>query len=222
MKKSFAIAILSLFILNSCIVKSLHPFFTNKTISYQEMFLGDWETAKKNEHWKIQSYRKLFLKEKKISELSEKELRNYNYSKKSYLITYTDEDLSKVSFLATPFIINKQLFLDFSPLENFDECNTLNTLSLLHITMTHSLVKFDILEDKSVVLSWFDEDRVKELFQENLIKIKHEKIKPNNDILLTASSEQLQKFIKKYINSKKPEKWKTDLKFTLKKKNDEI
>ncbi len=221
MKKRNLVVLLSLFLLSSCIVKSLHPFYTKDTISYQKIFLGEWnsKSSSKKEHWKVQSFKEVFLKEKKKtnpSELSIKDRKDYNYRKDSYLITYIDEDQNKAIFYATPFKINKQLFLDFSLYEILGHDNSINLMALLHMTGIHSLVKFDIASDNSIALKWLNEDKIKKLFKKNRIKINHEKTGPDDDILLTASSKELQKFIKKYMKSDDMKKWGNSIGFELK------
>jgi len=223
MKKRNLIVLLSLFLLNSCIVKSLHPFYTKKNLSYQKVFIGEWDNLTNEKgHWNIQSFREVLLKKNKKnkpSELSTDNQKIYNHHKASYLITYTDKDQNKATFSATPFKIDKQLFLDFSPFEFFSECNSLNLLAALHLTGTHSLVKFDIVSDNSIDLNWLDEEKIRELFKSNRIKIKHEKTGPENDILLTASPKELQKFIKKYMKSNDQKKWDNSIGFNLKRNN---
>jgi hypothetical protein len=57
----------------------------------------------------------------------------------------------------------------------------------------------------SILLYWFAEEWLTELFEQNRIRIKHETIEfPNYERhLLTATTDELQKFIKKYVNGPK-------------------
>jgi hypothetical protein len=77
------------------------------------------------------------------------------------------------------------------------------------------LVKFDIINDDIISIKWFDQSKISELLESNKIKIKYEKVGIDDTYLLTASSEELEKFIAKYMSSKDENKWKTDIKFNL-------
>jgi hypothetical protein len=74
----------------------------------------------------------------------------------------------------------------------------------LHMIPTHSLAKVTRLVDNEVTIKWFNEEWLRKMFTENRIKISHEMIMdpdPGKDegmYLLTASTEELQGFIKKY------------------------
>jgi len=117
-----------------------------------------------------------------------------------------------------PFKIKDQLFLDFYPVD-YEEGN-LNKLVSYHLLKTHSLVKIDIASDGILKLRWFDEDKISELIKSNRIKIKYEKVGIDETILLTASSDELQKFIAKYMDSDDKDKWKTSVHFDLKRVNE--
>ena len=82
------------------------------------------------------------------------------------------------------------------------------------------MAKFDILNDNQIDINWFSSEKLEKLLKENRIKIKHEKVGFWDTIVLTASSDELEKFIKKYMDSKDEDKWKTDVEFNLTRVND--
>ncbi|WP_299833689.1 hypothetical protein [uncultured Tenacibaculum sp.] len=215
MKTKHVILVLSLVIFNSCIVKSLNPFYTKDTIEFTKDFVGEWKDNNNNK-WSIISV-------KSIPDESENQKINLTEQKKSFKEEYRDSYFVKYEkgkqtsiFIATPFKINGQYFLDFIPFD-VEESN-LSSLMKYHIIYTHSLVKLDIMDDGTVNIKWFDEKRLKDLFEKQKIKIKHKKIGIlKDDILLTATSEELQQFLKKYMVSSSAKKWETETKFTLKK-----
>ena len=215
MKTKHVILVLSLVIFNSCIVKSLNPFYTKDTIEFTKDFVGEWKDNNNNK-WSIISI-------KSIPDESENQKINLREQKKSfkeeygdsYFVKYEKEKQTSI-FIATPFKINGQYFLDFIPFD-VEESN-LSSLMKYHIIYTHSLVKLDIMDDGTVNIKWFDEKRLKDLFEKQKIKIKHKKVGVmEDDILLTATSEELQEFLKKYMVSSSDKKWETETKFTLKK-----
>jgi hypothetical protein len=206
---------LSLILLTSCVVKSLHPFYTKETISFDQSFIGDWQDSKKG-NWKIASSESEITKNNPVEKMKKEDQKIYEEYKNSYYIIREYED-QEVIYIATPFIINNQKFLDFFPI---DHQNGVDNLLQSHSIYTHSLVKYDIQKNGEIEIRWLDEDKVRALFKEHKIKIKHETFGVLNDkYLLTASSKKLQKFIEKYMASNDDEKWKTDIKFTLHKVN---
>lgn len=67
-----------------------------------------------------------------------------------------------------------------------------------HIIPVHTFAKVVIEKDK-IKFKWFNGEWLEKLIEENRIRIRHEN---NGDfILLTAKSAELQKFLKKYLNS---------------------
>jgi len=223
-----------LLLFTSCVVKSLHPFYTKETIYFDKNFIGEWKDEDSGK-WKIVSFVDELLEgENKIKntlekkgnitiktkitkkQLSKDDKEIYDKYEYSYYIERKYKE-RKVAFLATPFKINNQTFLDFLPLDNQEG---VNNLLKSHSIYTHSLVKYDIQRNGEIKIKWLDEDKVEKLFEEKKIKIKHEKIGfMDKKYLLTAKPKELQKFIKKYMSNNDDEKWKTSTKFTLSKVN---
>lgn len=217
--------------LSSCFVKSLHPFYTKSTISFNKNLIGSWKDKDKGE-WTIKSFKEEMFKEqtanKNINGVDVKttikmeepkpssdDFKFYQKFKESYYVSYKKKEKESV-FIAMPFVLKNQLFLDFTPL--FVDSEDLSSLTENHLVPTHSLVKLDILKNGEVSMKWLDESKLENLFKENRIKIKHEKTGvAGDDILLTATTEELQKFIKKFMASKDEDKWSTDTNFILKK-----
>lgn len=202
---------LCLILLTSCVVKSLHPFYTKETISFDQSFIGDWQDSKTG-NWKVVSFESEITKDNPFKKMKKEDLKVYNEYKNSYYIQRIYEG-KEVNFIATPFKINNQKFLDFFPLDHQDG---VDNLLQSHSIYTHSLVKYDVQKNGEIEIRWLDEDKVQTLFKEHKIKIKHETFGLLNDnYLLTASPKELQKFIEKYMASNDAEKWETSTKFTL-------
>ena len=97
-----------------------------------------------------------------------------------------------------------ELYFDFLPIskdEGPDEFFFFN----LHLLPTHSVAKVELLNDREVHLKWFNEEWLRSMFDNNRIKIRYEAVMdeaPKEDnhkyYVLTASTEELQKFIIKY------------------------
>lgn len=215
--KSFSIFIIVALLLSSCVVKSLHAFYTQDLLYFEEQLLGTW-TDSENATWSIQPFKEVMLKESQknnVSELSKEDLSIYNNYKEGYVINL-EKDSSKTVFLAMPFKINNQMFLDFTPIEDREFEQNDNNLYKMHLINTHTLAKLDIESNQKVSIKWLAQKKIETLLNENKIKIKHEKTGFDETILLTASSEELVKFIEKYMASEDEDKWKTDVEVNLK------
>ena len=202
--------------LSSCVVKSLNPFYTKKSISFDQRFVGEWTDSKKGT-WTVIPFKDEITKENPIEKMKNEDIQLYNEYKNSYYIqrNYQGE---KALFIATPFNINNQTFLDFYPLEYQDD---INNLLQKHLIYTHSLVKYDVTESGEIEIKWLDEKKVESLFKNKKIKIEHKRIGVlKENFLLTASSKELNKFIEKYTKSKDENKWDTSTKYTLTKTSD--
>lgn len=225
-------------LLNSCIVKSLQPFYTSDSLSYNEKFIGTWVDSEKGE-WDIKSFKdglkdtniskkKIKTSEKDVKYTVKTEFTEFDsdpsddvtnlteFYKKGYLISYKDQD-KEALFVAMPFKIDNQYFLDFIPFM-YDN-NSVNELVNQHLMTTHSVAKIDVNSDKEIAFSWLNENKVKELFDNKKLRLKHEGIGLEKDLLLTASSEELYVFLKKYMKSDIEDKWKKADMLTLIKAN---
>jgi hypothetical protein len=220
-KPRLIIFMLGLFLLGSCVIKSLHPFYTQNVIYFEKKIIGNW-IDNENANWNILTFKEVILKENKKnnpSELNDDQFRTYAMYKNGY-VAYFEKDSTKSSFVAMPFKIKGQLFLDFTPVEDSESERLKNDLYRMHLIETHTLAKVDMLSDNEINIKWFSSKKLAELLEENRIKIKHEKIGFAETVLLTASSEELVKFIEKYIDSKDEDKWKTDVELNLKRVNE--
>lgn len=215
--KSFSIFIIVALLLSSCVVKSLHAFYTQDLLFFEKQLIGTW-TDSENATWSIQPFKEVMLRESQkasASELSKEDLAIYNKYKEGYVVNF-EKDSTKTVFLAMPFKINKQMFLDFTPIEDREFEENDNNFYKMHLINTHSLAKLDIESNQKASIKWLAQKKVETLLNENKIKIKHEKTGFDETILLTASSEELVKFIEKYMASQDEDKWKTDVEVNLK------
>lgn len=224
----FAILIVLALLLNSCIVKSLQPFYTEKSIRYTEKIIGNWQESK-TVTWEIQSFKEELKKDsntnkKNKSKFSEGVSKVINgiitkgndsinaIYNNSYIAKYTKRE-KEAYFIAMPFKIDDQYFLDFIPFM-YDSKDT-SQLTKEHLIVTHSVAKLDINSNNTLNLSWLDEDRIEDLFKANKLRLKHERIGIEEDLILTASSKELYAFLKKYITSNIEDKWNASDRITL-------
>jgi hypothetical protein len=190
MRRSFVIVtILVLASMTGCLVSSLHPFFKEKDKFYDEEMAGTWIDGDSC-IWTIQPNK------------SNDNFKGPEKTDDSYKITYYDEKDKPGHFSGTLFQLKGVNYVDFYPDSNEDHC--VNALLCWHHVPTHTLARVQYNSD-SILLYWFAEEWLTELFEQNRIRIKHETIEfPDYERhLLTASTDELQKFIKKYVNGPK-------------------
>jgi hypothetical protein len=179
MKKIFTCLVLLAVVLQSCVVKSLHPFFTSADVIFKTELLNTW-TDEDGNKWTIQRSKT---------------------SDKTYEMRYEPEGQSAVVFEGHLFELNSELYFDFVP---EDIGSTSNSLMLaLHLLPVHSVAKVKTITKNKVEIKWFNEKWIKSLFEQNKIKIKHEELqngssRDDKEYVLTASTAELQKFLIKY------------------------
>jgi len=213
MKRRILMVLSLALMLQSCLVKSLQPFYKKENLKFNRAFIGNWVDQKKG-IWTVTSIEDKFKKDEDDGiKLSEEDLKARENYKKGYVITYI-KNKKEAEFIGMPFLVGNQFFIDFTPI-SFEE-EDINSLAAQHLLKTHSVAKMDIREGK-IVLSWLSESRVEELLDSGQLRLKHENMGIEETLLLTASSEQLYKFLKKYLSLKLEDKWKASDILTLSK-----
>lgn len=183
------IPILALTVLSSCLVSSLHPFYKNEDRYFDESMVGNW-VDEDSCIWTIQA------------NMVAKEFMQPKEADGTYQITYY-EDKDEISYLtATLFQLNRVDYVDFVP--DLNEEHFTSDMTSYHHIPVHTLARVQYCKD-SILLYWYGDEWLNELFEENRIRIKHETVE-NHDYdrqVLTASTDELQKFIRKYANDPK-------------------
>lgn len=191
-------------ILSGCFVKSLHPFYKENELVFKKELLGTW-TGADSSLWVIEQATKTTG------------LFKPSLPANAYLISYTDKK-GTAKFSVHLFKLGSALFLDFYPEE--EESN--NDLMASHLVPMHTVARVDPDPGK-MVIRWYNEEWLIGLFRQNKIRIAHEKVPNGKDygdednfqVVLTASTDDLQKFMLKYAED--PNALKNDYTFILKK-----
>jgi hypothetical protein len=195
MRKTFIIAIaIVAMCIQGCIVKSVHPFFKEQDVVYRKDFEGTW-LDKDSNLWRI----------------------HRNPFKQNSYELHCSKNGREAALLAHLFSLNGSLYLDVMPVSD----NTEELLIFdLHMVPTHSIAKVNLRNNNAIDIQWFDEEWLREMFTQNKIRISHEMIMDTNPkskedgmYLLTASTDELQKFIGKYGDSQ--EAYSDDVKVEL-------
>jgi len=183
------IIILAMAAMSSCLVSSLHPFFKQKDKYFDTTMVGYW-IDEDSCIWTI------------IPNLKTKEFMGPERHDSTYTITYYEEDDNYSILTGTLFQLNNVRYVDFTPDPNEEHCTS--DMSSFHHVPVHTLARVQYCKD-SILLFWYGEEWLNELFEQNRIRIKHEKLNftAYERHVLTADTDELQKFIIKYANDPK-------------------
>jgi len=191
MKKALvSLIILALLGMSSCLVTSIHPFYHPDDKIYEASLEGMW-IDDDSCIWKLQP------------NMQSVEFMGPEYPTKAYWITYYEGGDVKSHFEGTLFQLKGSYYADFYP--DPDEDHHESDFMGMHHFPTHTLARVDYSKD-SIMLYWYGEEWLTDLFEQNRIRIKHETVEIDKDYtrhVLTASTDELQKFITKYANNPK-------------------
>ena len=170
-----------------CLVMSLHPFFTDTDSVFEKAIIGTWG-----------------------DKAGKATLTFKQFGANAYRVIYVQSEVSAApggkkeggepgEFEGHVGKINGTLFLDLYP--DKDSWNRLKNDALaVHLAPTHTISKVWMEGDKLMVAS-LDHDWLKDLVARNGTLIAHEMVE--GAIVLTASTESLQEFLKKYSSEPK-------------------
>jgi len=188
-RSKLIILILALTAMSSCLVSSLHPFYKEKDKKFDTTMVGNWIDGDSC-IWTIHP--------NMVSEgFMEPEIHD-----NSFKVTYYEDENKKSILTTTLFQLNGVDYVDFIPDPNEDHCTS--DMTTFHHIPVHTLARVQYSKD-SILLYWYGDEWLNELFEQNRIRIKHETVAgfAYDRHLLTASTDELQKFIKKYANDPK-------------------
>ncbi len=111
----------------------------------------------------------------------------------SYALTVTSDD-KKGEFIAHLAKIDDMLFLDLFPSGHDLD---INLLLAIHLLPVHTFMKVEQIEP-TLQMQMMDPDKIEEMLKSDPNLIKHEIVEER--IVLTASPEELQEFMKKHAN----------------------
>jgi len=157
-------------LLGGCI-PSLHPLYTDKELFFEEKLCDVWSDGKTI--WRFEG----------------------NAGKKSYELTVIDEDLEEGKFVAHLVKLDEMLFLDLFPVE-LDKLHP-NDFYKFHLLPVHTFLKVEQIEP-ILKMRMMDPDKLGKMLENDPNLIKHEV--EEDRIVLTASTEQLQQFMKRHAD----------------------
>lgn len=162
----------ALVIFCSSCVPSMHPIFTERDLVFEQAFLGKWSDRESSETWEFTAA-----------------------AGNEYRLVHTDEGKTG-TFSARLATLRGKMFLDIVPIrKEKDSTEFYND----HFFETHSFV---LIEKKgnAVLVSYLEPKWLKSHLAAKPQAVKH--LVLDDDILLTDSTENLQKFLSEIVDAK--------------------
>ncbi len=185
-------------LLGSCVpVMSLHSLFTEENIVFDEKLLGTWvdDPNSPKGTWEF----------KRVADSAQKdwELPPPKKPEKAYKLLLSNEEGAKGSFFAHLVKLEGRLFLDVFPSQL--PCAQLDpkqdwVFNTVFLIPGHSFAVIDSIEPQ-LKIRWTNEDEMEKFLKEQPNALKHELVE--DKIVLTASTDELQKFVLKYADDKR-------------------
>ncbi|MCZ6702869.1 MAG: hypothetical protein O6940_07485 [Ignavibacteria bacterium] len=187
-KKKLILICYSFLILVSSCIPSLHPLYTKKDLILDNTIVGTWisnESERDRSIWKIKKYQD--TEAAGTNDINPLDLGDNLYRLEHIQLGET------IVFDLYLMKLDNYFYFDFYPNEvGFD-----NDMKDMHLFPVHTFAKVNIKQD-NIIIEQFDINFLEELIEQNKIKISHEKSGQN--IILTASTGELQKFVVKYAS----------------------
>jgi hypothetical protein len=186
-------------LLGGCLpVMSLHPLVAEKDIVFEEKLLGTWldDPNSPKSTWQ---FKRVEDRTQKDGEFDPPKKPEIAYK----LILLNNEDNTKGSFFAHLIKLEDRLFLDVYPSRlpcAQPDPNEDWLLNAFFLMPGHSFAIIDSIEPQ-LKLRWTNQEEMKKLLKEEPNVVKHELVE--DSIVLTASTEQLQKFVMKYADDER-------------------
>ena len=186
--KLFALVIFLTFFAQSCLIPSIHSLYSEEFAIQNDALIGKWVNHEDPDHGDYQEW-------------------TFEKDGDKYYLTHADGNLG---FFEIGLVkLGDDMFMDFFP-TNIDRSlekerngkteSLLNELLRGHLLPVHTFAKVNI-RDRSIEIRMFDAEWLSDLMEERKIRIKHERI-DKDMFLITASTSELQKFVRKYADLK--------------------
>jgi hypothetical protein len=159
-------------------VPSLHPLYTDKDVVYDPKLVGVWSDPNSSDTgiWEFRPA-----------------------EPNTYTMIFTDKDKKTGSFSVHLAKLNNTLFLDVFP---NDPNMPQNGFYQIHLLPAHTFMKVDQIEP-TLKLCFMDVDKFTKRLEKNPTLLKHEILKNGEaKLVLTASTKELQEFMRKHAGDK--------------------
>lgn len=174
------VILVTVVLLSGCGIFSLHPLYKNSDLMVKNELIGTWMSSDEDELTVI--------------------IDSVGNSKYEFILIDGEDT---VAFEMGLMKLKNQYFIDLYPLEDCGfpaggNCDMVELLVRNYIPI-HTFMKLDYTNG-DLILTEFDNERLIDLFANNRIRLPHEMINEDEYVVITASTDDLQKFISRYAN----------------------
>ena len=207
MKKIIFTLSILIITVSSC-VTSLQPLITHTTAIADNRVEGAWEQD--GQEYIVQKvFNSDFYKKNKKdleksrqennNQLSEKDKKDSVLFSKSYMIKYTKNGIQYLLF-GSMIKLNDRLFMNFTPVDitNTDSTNDITEINLANRINSYTIARVQFTNSSLMKLDFIDGGYLHDQIKAGRIKIKNETDELYDSFLITASTTELQLFLKKY------------------------
>jgi hypothetical protein len=185
--RAFLVTLILIILAVSCI-PSLYPLYRDKDLLFDTRLLGLFNTdgdlmGGDMDTWEFDSL------DWRLENKSGNDWDKFRSGKTYKLIALEDE--KRAEFAVHLIKLGKNYYLDFFPVKY----NIEHVMLDMQLMPAHIFGKIEFV-DNNIVMNWFDGEFLTNLIDSNKVKISHKMLE--NSILLTANTEELQKFVRKY------------------------
>jgi len=187
----------------SC-VTSMQPLVTSKEIITDDRLAGTW--VQKDTEFNIELFKTSMLKSKldKVmkgkAKLVDTDLDDVKLKEKAYLLSYKKQKRTYF-FLVSLISINEKLFADIYPFDLQDPANDEAGLGKENDFLTgYSIARLEIKDKTTISVDFLDGELIKKQVLAGNMRLSHEYDPLFGSFMITASSSELQQFIRKYGN----------------------
>jgi len=230
MKTQLVFAFAICLFLGSCIPTSIHPFYTQETLTDADQIMGSWEEEDLSLDLDVSNFTIDGVEYNKQDGIKITLTEEWNFTKTgkkgnydleiispdqdiiaAYMEYFDEDDSNSAKLIAEQltkkkeyrsqtvhldvhtFKIGQQIYLNFYPDQSENDGS--GGFYNYHLLPVNSFAKL-INTNGQMELKFLNKNKFSKLIENQMIKIKHEKTEDN--IILTASTRNLQKFIEKY------------------------
>jgi len=213
MKKIILLILITTTIGISSCVTTLQPLVTRNTIISDDRLIGAWNND--DQEFIVQGLFNSNLYKKNKDEIEKEKQKNGGklndemrrdslYFSKIYVIEYSKDGI-KYELLGGLIKLNGQFFINFKA-EEMTQINSAGNeynFNLPNRIASNTIARLQFSGSNMIKLDFIDGGYIYDQIKTGHMKIKHEKDDMYDTFLITASSEELQQFLKKYGNDKR-------------------
>jgi hypothetical protein len=179
-------------LVSSCVLSSLFPLYTEKDLRIDDKINGKWKIGDVNDSMQYWIIEKLDTSDNDGGFLGVSGPWSEYSTEKTYRLIAVQDTIDQ-EFALHLLELNGIRYIDLYPVN----VEVSHGFLAWHMVPTHIFGKIEIYENQ-LITHFFDQDFFIKLIKQNKIRISH--VDMNGRQLITAETDELQKFVKKYAD----------------------